>query len=133
MIVCSGCGKDDTQVNFSKITGTNRPYSKCNPCRHKGNKKRTEDQRRDSHYKAVYGIDIATYEALLDDQNHMCAICGIHQSKLRKRLAVDHCHVTCKVRGLLCYSCNVAIGLLAENPDTLRRAALYIERDYLSD
>ncbi|MEU8956887.1 endonuclease VII domain-containing protein [Streptomyces sp. NPDC048518] len=40
---------------------------------------------------------------------------------------VDHCHETGKVRGVLCFNCNSAIGKLGDDPDTVRRAAAYLE------
>jgi hypothetical protein len=46
---------------------------------------------------------------------------------LKKRLAIYHCHTTGKVRGLLCVNCNLAIGLLKDNPDLLNKAASYLK------
>lgn len=43
----------------------------------------------------------------LEEQKGCCAICGKHQSKLKSKLHVDHCHVTGKVRQLLCKTCNI--------------------------
>lgn len=40
---------------------------------------------------------------------------------------VDHCHETGRVRGVLCFNCNSAIGKLGDDPDTLRRATAYLE------
>nr|WP_120724971.1 endonuclease VII domain-containing protein [Streptomyces hundungensis] len=40
---------------------------------------------------------------------------------------VDHCHQTGRVRGVLCFNCNSAIGKLGDDPDTVRRAAAYLE------
>ncbi|MFE0039708.1 endonuclease VII domain-containing protein [Streptomyces sp. NPDC059013] len=40
---------------------------------------------------------------------------------------VDHCHETGRVRGVLCFNCNSAIGKLGDDPDTVRRAAAYLE------
>ncbi|WP_354603289.1 endonuclease domain-containing protein [Streptomyces panacea] len=38
---------------------------------------------------------------------------------------MDHCHETGRVRGVLCFNCNSAIGKLGDDPDTLRRAIAY--------
>lgn len=51
-----------------------------------------------------------------------CYLCGSSG-----RLCIDHCHETSVFRGVLCYSCNVALGLLKDDPELLRRAASYIE------
>jgi len=40
---------------------------------------------------------------------------------------VDHCHQTGRVRGVLCFNCNSAIGKLGDDPDAVRRAAAYLE------
>ncbi|MFG3348805.1 endonuclease VII domain-containing protein [Streptomyces sp. NPDC048018] len=40
---------------------------------------------------------------------------------------VDHRHGTGRVRGVLCFNCNSAIGKLGDDPDVLRRAIAYLE------
>ncbi|WP_309475787.1 endonuclease domain-containing protein [Streptomyces spongiicola] len=40
---------------------------------------------------------------------------------------VDHCPGTGRVRGVPCFNCNSAIGKLGDDPDTVRRAAAYLE------
>lgn len=57
-----------------------------------------------------YGITPEDYDAIFSSQRGRCAICGRHQSDLIKALFVDHDHQTGRVRGLLCYKCNTAIG-----------------------
>jgi len=58
-----------------------------------------------------YGISVQEYEELLDAQAGGCALCGgTHRSG--RRLHVDHDHETGRVRGLLCYPCNQAVGRL---------------------
>lgn len=54
---------------------------------------------------ARYGIDESAYQKFLSQQNGMCAICQKPQASGR-RLAVDHCHETGVIRGLLCQACN---------------------------
>jgi hypothetical protein len=56
-----------------------------------------------------------------------CAVCGVKQSKNGKRLSIDHCHSSNKVRGALCSGCNLALGSLEEDPDRARRLAVYME------
>lgn len=62
------------------------------------------------------------------EQNGCCAICGDHQSNQARSMAVDHCHETGRVRGLLCMKCNTGIGKLGDSPELLRKAIAYLEK-----
>jgi hypothetical protein len=79
-----------------------------------------------------YGLTADDYEQLLAAQDGKCAICGMtsgwrhRQSGERKKLAVDHCHETGRVRGLLCDRCNTAIGKLNHDPALLQKAIEYL-------
>jgi hypothetical protein len=74
----------------------------------------------------LYSIDQAAYEAMLSRQRGVCAICGGRNQPPTRRLAVDHDHATGKVRGLLCYRCNSAIGLFDEDAERMQRAIDYV-------
>jgi hypothetical protein len=82
--------------------------------------------------KKHFGITIQDYEKMSKAQDNKCGICNREESFGRKgvtyRLAVDHCHKTGKIRGLLCNSCNKAIGSLRDDPEIIRKAADYVER-----
>lgn len=81
-----------------------------------------------------YKISKFDYNLLLKKQNHACAICERPETKVLKKyntkmdLAVDHCHTTGKIRGLLCHSCNTAIGHFEDNEKLLWKAIMYIKR-----
>lgn len=70
-----------------------------------------------------YGIDIDMYKALVDEQKGKCLICSVFCGD---KLHIDHCHKTGVVRGLLCGSCNRALGLLKDSPDFLSNAISYL-------
>ena len=71
-----------------------------------------------------FGISPEQYQALLTEQEGRCKICGrLPQSR---RLSVDHCHATGKVRGLLCGQCNHGIGNFQDDPRLLKAAAEYL-------
>ena len=57
-----------------------------------------------------------------------CAICSISKKDNGKDLAVDHCHSTGKIRGLLCNKCNPAIGFLQDSPEIAKNALEYIKK-----
>ena len=61
---------------------------------------------RKAHYRHKYSITIEEYNRLFRRQKGCCAICRIHQDKLKRRLAIDHNHKTGKIRGLVCQKCN---------------------------
>lgn len=72
-----------------------------------------------------YGLTPADYNRILDEQGGGCAICGDLPSRNRS-LPVDHDHRTGKTRGILCNACNVALGLLKDNPRLMKRAIEYL-------
>ena len=82
--------------------------------------------------KHEYGITLEEYNVILKKQNNLCAICQTEETTIDKRngkvkrLAVDHCHKTNVIRGLLCWRCNTAIGKLKDDPEIIQRAANYV-------
>ncbi|MEU4920286.1 endonuclease VII domain-containing protein [Streptomyces parvus] len=116
---CARCGKNRAERFFVSTRGRI-----CATCR----KAKRRAASRSTHLQATYGLSVEDYERLLAYQGGRCAIC---REKRRTNLAVDHCHKTEAVRGLLCARCNGQ--LLArgsrDRPDVLRRAAEYLE-DY---
>lgn len=74
-----------------------------------------------------YGLTVAEWEAMLEAQGGVCAICGEPETaKNRTVLAVDHDHATGRARGLLCHRCNRLLGHAGDDPEILRRAADYL-------
>lgn len=71
------------------------------------------------------GMTRSEYLALLEKQGGVCAICK-RSCKSGRRLAIDHCHKTSKVRGLLCAPCNTALGLMQEDIQIFSVAARYL-------
>lgn len=93
-------------------------------------------KQRDYDLARNYGITVFEYEEMLESQNGACYIC--QREPTGKRLSVDHEHQLKdrqlpgfkkrdKVRGLLCWHCNAAIGKFNDNPEHMRRAAQYLE------
>jgi hypothetical protein len=115
---CTYCGEEKPVTEFGRI----RKYVHhwCKPCR--------AIQSRE----AKYGLDAEDFKSWCEAQDNKCRICKeplAFDAPPRKRLiAVDHCHTTGKVCGILCKRCNVTIGSFKENPQLLRAAADYCER-----
>lgn len=115
---------DYYQENKDKIKARVKEWRKNNP----RTDKRSKEAQRNSALKYRFGITSEIYEQMLTDQNGVCAICL--KPPEGKRLDVDHEHSTGKIRGLLHGDCNRALGLFKENSDTMRRAAVYIEKQH---
>ena len=82
---------------------------------------------RKQHLK-VYGLTIEQFNQMLVTQNHQCKICGTKEPKgFANQWAVDHCHRTGIVRGLLCTNCNKGIGYFNDSPFLLREVIKYLE------
>ena len=76
------------------------------------------------------GMTHSEYERMLAEQGGLCAIC--YGPPLGKtRLSIDHDHKSNRVRGLLCDSCNRAIGYFKDDADRAIRAANYLKKHAL--
>lgn len=97
----------------------NEEWRKANPEKH------AESVRR-SQLKRLYGLTPDQYDRMVDDLDGKCPVClkaPLYAGKPR-RLAVDHDHNTSKVRGLLCWRCNGAMGIIGE--ENLHRLLKYL-------
>jgi hypothetical protein len=74
-----------------------------------------------------YGLTLGQIEAMLESQQHACAICRRAKPAIKK-LCVDHCHSSHVVRGILCDGCNVGLGAFSDNPERLAAAVNYLKR-----
>lgn len=90
----------------------------------KNNVAKVKVYKRNKDLRDKFGITYEQYCEMLADQEHRCAVC--RRQQLTKRLAVDHCHKTGTIRGLLCDKCNRGIGLLGDDIGTLARAIAYL-------
>jgi hypothetical protein len=111
--------KKQREANKDKINRERREkYKSCEETRLKA---------RDQRLKYTFGINIEEYNKMFEKQNGCCKICNIHQSKMERRFAVDHCHETDIIRGLLCDNCNLGLGNFQDNPEFLEVAKSYLE------
>ncbi len=100
-------------ANADKVREAHRRYMKANP-----------EKVREWTLRSQYGITSQQYDEMLSEQGGVCRVCREPPAMVgrKSRLHVDHCHDTGRVRGLLCHSCNVALGLLKD--DKARVSAL---------
>ncbi|MFI1971023.1 recombination endonuclease VII [Streptomyces cinnamoneus] len=112
---CLGCGvikpHSERHRNASASDGLS---TRCKACR--------AVQSRSDHLRRQYGITEAQRDEMIASQVGVCCIClsapAVH---------VDHCHATDKVRGVLCFNCNSALGKLRDDVGALCRAIDYLE------
>ena len=139
MRTCSLCERTLPLNNFGKRTVTTyKGY--CKTCQGLYNKyihyPRYKDKQKYNSWKSIlkskYNLTPEDYDKMLLDQGSRCAICGTQDpktaNKATTRFAVDHCHKTGKVRGLLCDYCNVMLGRARDNKQVLQRAINYLNK-----
>ncbi|WP_224790320.1 endonuclease VII domain-containing protein [Pseudomonas fluorescens] len=73
-----------------------------------------------------YGMTLECFNKLLVKQGGGCAICGKHANPKGYCLAVDHCHESGRIRGILCTNCNRGLGLFRDSTDLIKRAIEYL-------
>lgn len=103
--------------NAAKLNKRSQDWKRNNP-----------EKARDQLLRYRFGISLLDYNRMNELQRGLCAICGNpNPRKTDSGLVVDHCHATGKVRGLLCHSCNTALGHLRDSVENLKAAIVYLE------
>ncbi len=133
IIKCETCGIDVVAKIASKKFCDScykaREATRLAKWEKKNRVQRTERQRRANWSRESvlrkYGLTQKDYDVLMERQDGVCAICS-NPPPEGKRLHIDHCHQTGKVRGLLCIGCNWAIGHLGDNARGVIRAFVYL-------
>lgn len=124
LLECGACRERKEPSEFSRDrtrpTGYRYRCKRCQPPRGKQN-------RRNRFRLNQYGtsLTVGEYEAMVQRQGGLCAICG-GTNKNGRRLSLDHCHKTGKVRGLLCNNCNTGLGLFRDSQTALAAALAYL-------
>ncbi len=114
----------------------------CITCRRDNDRKFFEnnphiDRNSYKHYyyikNGMVKLEKSEYDKMLKKQKGVCKICKkpeahktLKSNQKTKRLAIDHCHITKKIRGLLCQNCNSALGLFRESVEILKSAIAYL-------
>lgn len=115
---CSHCGEVKPVDEFFPRRGRNNGRVEyCRPC--------GRERRRMNGLHERYGLTALEFDALMRAQGGTCAVCKKPPGK--RRLHVDHEHVTGRIRGLLCFKCNASIGYMHDSPALLQAAVSYLE------
>lgn len=131
MKVCTQCGvcKEKTEFYIADAK-SGRLRGNCKKCSCGINSEHRRnlhiDRRRNILMKNKYGISLEQFHVLLDLQGGVCNICKSPDPGPKKIFAVDHDHRNGKVRGLLCYKCNMGLGSFDDNPRKLANAIEYL-------
>lgn len=119
------------------VRAISKAWKAANPERNKATNKKWNDnnysKKRYRDLQSHYGITPEKYEEIFALQNGRCKICNKHQNEFSKRLAVDHCHITKKVRGLLCGNCNLMLGYAEDKVDLLQKGINYLLLEELKE
>lgn len=92
-------------------------------------RQKNRDHIREYKRQWQYNLTPAQYQHLLEKQSFKCASCGVNFATLSAdAISIDHCHKTNKVRGILCRSCNLALGLMNDDLVKIRKLAKYIAK-----
>jgi hypothetical protein len=145
MKTCCTCKEEKDFLEFHKDSGKKDGFrAECKTCtsirsasyRDK-NREKLKSQWREASKKYYvngkreklllkkYGITADEYDRMFEEQGGKCKICGDKQED--KKLAVDHCHDTGNVRGLLCNFCNLGLGYFKDNILYMNNAISYIQ------
>lgn len=124
---CRDCGTHKGAAEFhANPRGRYGLHPYCMPCTAIRSKRAEEKRKVERGKYPRHRAPRGTYQRLLIEQGGTCAICGTPPAA--KRLAIDHCHDTGEIRGLLCAGCNLAIGRLGDNAEGVQRALDYLRR-----
>lgn len=125
---CIDCIAEGITTNRKLATtkaGKPVPGPRC-ATHHRAKRRGRRDYSHEKHILETYGITSEEYASIASHQGGVCAICQRARG-LKRRLSVDHCHKTGRVRGLLCQPCNKhVLGHLRDDPAAFQRAIAYL-------
>ena len=144
---CYKCGEEKSLKDFSNCArskdGKQAACKLCKKAYAEANKERVALKRKEKylkekncpvyqekvyyrHIKWKYNLDKEVYVNMLSKQDNCCKICSKSFKELDQRPAVDHCHTTGKIRGLLCDTCNRGLGYFKDNIKYIENAIRYL-------
>lgn len=135
MRVCSNCKTPKELGDFDLVNReSGKRSSWCKPCARE--KVRAYQKtpaakawRLEHDLRVNYNLSVEQYNKLFAKQKGRCAICKTTRAGRGRRFHVDHDHKTNVVRGLLCNSCNRALGLFQDSLVILQKATHYMEKN----
>lgn len=111
---CKSCNLEKSLEEFPKVKtpsySLQRYNSKCKFCTN----------------LYVHDLTFKQYQELYNVQNGKCALCDLSLDTITPN--IDHCHKTGLVRGALCRGCNVSLGTIEKNSDSIELQIKALER-----
>lgn len=83
---------------------------------------------RESEFVRKYGITFAQRDTIFEAQGRVCGCCGSPTPQGKRGWAMDHDHVTGRIRGVVCQKCNFGLGHFDDDPTKLHAAVRYLEK-----
>ena len=119
--------KQHYDANKDRILGYKKKYREKNKERLNeiARIKRAANRHNNYQHLKEFNLTKEQYLEMLEKQNHGCAICG--GKDINRKLAVDHCHTTGVIRGLLCSACNTSLGKFKDSVELLQKAIQYLK------
>ena len=124
-IHCKQCRNNTRKASNAKNMGRVRSTDSAHYAR-------TRDRHQELRKIRKFGVTKEIYLEMLNKQDNVCVICKSPETAVSKGrtetkpLAIDHCHITNRIRGLLCQSCNTALGMARESIDILLKMIKYL-------
>jgi Recombination endonuclease VII len=132
---CLLCEKDKEESDFYRFFDkwANKHYisARCKPCHqeYKKTSPTTARNRKAEKLQLRYGLTYEQWENMRQAENYSCMICGITEDEIGKKLDVDHCHESGKVRGILCNPCNSLLGHARDRIEILEASIQYLKEN----
>lgn len=123
---CKACSKIDSR-NWRERNPAKVAASASRRRRNPARKRRHEFTIRRWHIRKKYNLTAREFLVLKKLQKNLCPICA-KRLPAGLKAAIDHCHLSGRIRGLLHIQCNTALGMLKDNYQSALRAAKYIEK-----
>lgn len=119
---CRVCGVVKSADHFSpSYQVTDGLHNDCKPC--------SSRLTNSINKKKRYGLLEEDIARRVEEQGGRCAICNARFEVGKKAsFHIDHDHKTGAVRGLLCATCNLALGMLGDDVERVELAIAYLQR-----
>lgn len=123
-VVCKCCDNERSAKWKREHPEYNKEWLAAHPGYKEQLLKRDPLRYRRHHLEYAYGMSLEEFDAMFESQGKRCAVCR------RKDFqpVVDHNHKTGRVRGILCYPCNSALGFLGDSIKKVKVALEYLKK-----